>query len=64
MEIKEKAAIGIGVPLGVICLFIVASMIWLNIKKRQRRAAGIVEEVELEHKELPQHKEIKWKPYA
>jgi len=64
MEIKEKAAIGIGVPLGVICAFILVAFISLNIKKRRRAAAGIVEDVELEDHEAPKHREIQWKPYG
>ncbi|KAF2499673.1 hypothetical protein BU16DRAFT_535994 [Lophium mytilinum] len=71
LALKDKAAIGIGVPLGLILILILGTMIWLNVKKRTTR--GAVTEVDLDETELEAQKkaaanptnnaQIRWKPY-
>jgi hypothetical protein len=69
MEIKDKAAIGIGVPLGIILAIILVSLIYLNVQKRKKR--GAVTEVDLVELEAQKKAamnpnvagQIQWKPY-
>lgn len=70
MELKTKAAIGIGVPLGFLLVIILGTMIWMNFSKKQRLKRGEVTEtdsVELEAQRKaaltdPNH-QIRWKAY-
>lgn len=51
LQLKDKAAIGIGVPLGVILAFILVAIISVNFSKRKARNGRVVDEgegVELE----------------
>ncbi|KAF1997726.1 hypothetical protein P154DRAFT_524594 [Amniculicola lignicola CBS 123094] len=61
LELKDKAAIGIAVPLGVILCIIVWAFYYSNTRKRKR---GVVEDLELEEaaKNAPPPKVIQWKP--
>jgi hypothetical protein len=64
MEIGTKAAIGIGVPLGIFVVCIVAGITWASMKKKKLRKAGIVEELDLDDKNLPRHQQLSGNHYA
>ncbi|ORX97861.1 hypothetical protein BCR34DRAFT_607123 [Clohesyomyces aquaticus] len=65
MELKEKAAIGIGVPLGVLVIFIACGMAWANFTKKRRLARGEVEELEMgKDANVPAPRQIRWNPYG
>jgi hypothetical protein len=63
MELKTKAAIGIGVPLGVILIFLFAGLVYANIQKK-KRARGDVTDLEAykPDENAPAPKVIKWNP--
>jgi len=69
MEFKDKAAIGIGVPLGIILMFILGAMVWINLQKKKRGPVTEVDETELEAQKkqaaLDPNRagQIQWKPY-
>ncbi|KAF2810485.1 uncharacterized protein BDZ99DRAFT_313492 [Mytilinidion resinicola] len=70
LALKDKAAIGIGVPLGLILVLILGTMLWLNMQKRRH---GPVTELDVDGTELEAQKkaaanpvnnaQIRWKPY-
>jgi len=70
MALKDKAAIGLGVPLGLLLVVVLGAMIWLNLqKKRNHGAVTEVDETELEAQKQAAdparagNQDIRWKPY-
>lgn len=63
MDLKTKAAIGIGVPLGIILIFLFAGLLYANIQKKKARR-GEVRDLDLEEfkANAPPPKVIKWNP--
>lgn len=62
MDLKTKAAIGIGVPLGIILVLLIAGLVYANIQKKKTR--GEVRDLDLEEfkANAPPPKVIKWNP--
>jgi len=60
-KLTTQASIGIGVPLGVIVLFIIGGLIWANVTKRKGANRGDVEMVD---PNAPKAKVIKWNPHT
>jgi hypothetical protein len=63
MDLKTKAAIGIGVPLGVILILLIAGLVYANIQKKKRTRGEVMDlEAHKPDENAPAPKVIKWNP--
>lgn len=61
MDLKTQAAIGIGVPLGVILMFVLAGFVYVNMKKKQGGEVVDLDAIKTDPY-APAPKVIKWNP--
>jgi hypothetical protein len=63
MDLKTKAAIGIGVPLGVIVVLIIMGLVYANMQKKKRTRGDVTDlDAYKPDENAPAPKVIKWNP--
>ncbi|KAF2639184.1 hypothetical protein P280DRAFT_550640 [Massarina eburnea CBS 473.64] len=63
--LTTQASIGIGVPLGVILLFVVGGITWANLAKKKRNLGDLeLTTKPVEDPNAPKPREIKWSPWG
>jgi hypothetical protein len=64
-KLTTQASLGIGIPMGIIVVIIIAALIWANLTKRKNAQRGDVELVEDPDKPpQPAPKVIRWNPHG
>lgn len=63
-KLTTQASLGIGIPMGIILVLIIAGIIWANLTKRRKANRGDVELLEGQDKPQPAPKQIRWNPHG